>query len=341
MTAGLTTTGASPTGTSAARLVAVELRRLWWRRLTKALLVLAVLFTGMTVYGTYQATSSANLEQQLRDYQQTSAQFPEMLRDCQRAQAEARQSGDADADLGCSEMTPPTPQDLGLESPQAGALTVSLSATNAALYAFLALVLGASFVGAEFSSGSLGTWLTFEPRRHRVAASKLVAAAAGGAAIAALGLALTVLGAWVVSQVNRPDPALQLPTATGPGDSVTQMLLRCLLVGVIAAVAGVALALLVRNTGAVVAIVLGYSIVVEGIIAQGLGRGGLVPWLPLKNLEAFIQRGTTYFTEQCTAEGCQSQQMTLSYTHGWVYLSVFMAALVAVALWLFRRRDVS
>ena len=41
------------------------------------------------------------------------------------------------------------------------------------LLALAALVLGAGFAASEFSTGSIGTWLTFEPRRLRVYGSKL------------------------------------------------------------------------------------------------------------------------------------------------------------------------
>lgn len=341
MTLELSTRSTTASRTTHAGLVGVELRRAWWRRLSKLLIVGAVLLTGASLYGAYQSTSPSNLAQQLDNYRQTVAQFPQMLKDCEQAQAQARESGDANADFGCSQLTAPTPRDFGLETPEAGALTVSLATTNAYLYAFLAFVLGTSLIGAEFSSGSMGTWLTFEPRRLRVASTKLLAAGLAGAAIAAVGLAVTAVGAWLISRVNQPDPALQLPPSVGATESVSQALLRCLVVGVIAAVAGVALALVVRNTGAVVAIVLGYGVIVEGVLAQGIGHGRLVPWLPLKNLEAFIQRGSTYFAESCGPTGCDYKQMTLTYTHGWVYLLVFGIVLVAVALAVFRHRDVS
>lgn len=340
MTLSLSPAPTGPAPTPYPSLVGVELRRAWWRRLTKVLLVAAVVFTGVSLYGAFQSTTPAALSERAEAYRQTTAQFPQMRKECEQEQARARESGDPAADFGCSQMQAPTPQDYGLESPQAGPLTASLSTTNAYLYAFLAFVLGTSLIGAEFSSGSLGTWLTFEPRRLRVASSKLVAGAIGGGVLAAVGLTVTALGAWVISRINRPDPSLQLPPGMGAGESVTQVLLRCLLVGALAAVAGGALGLLIRNTGAVVAIVLGYGIVVEGLLAQALSRGRLVPWLPLKNLEAFVQRGSTYFAEVCTAEGCQQQQLTVSYTHGWVYLAVTGVGLIAVALGVFRRRDV-
>ena len=339
MTLTVSTAPASRVGVPYGALVGVELRRLWWRRLTKVALAIAVLLTGMTLYGAYQSTAPDTIAERVQSYRQTVAQFPQMVKDCQQAQAQARESGDAGADFGCAQLTAPTPAEFGLESPEAGALTASLATTNAYLYAFLAFVLGASFIGAEYSSGSLGTWLTFEPRRLRVASAKLLAAGAGGAGVAAVGLGLTAVGAWLVSRINQPDPALQLPTAAAD-ESITQLLIRCLVVAVAAGAAGVALGMLVRNTGAVVGIVLGYGVVVEGVLAQALAHGRLAPWLPLKNLEAFVERGSTYFAEACTPNGCQMEAMRVTYTHGWVYLLVLSIVGVIAALAVFRHRDV-
>jgi ABC-2 type transport system permease protein len=341
MTSALATRAVAPT-TSATypRLVTVELRRLWWRRLTKAVLVIAVLFTGATVYGAYQSTSTDNLAQQVAAYEQNVRDFPEMARQCEQQQADARANGDPHADFGCQQMTPSTLEQFGITSPDASALFGQLALTNAYLYAFLALVLGASLVGAEYSAGSLSTWLTFEPRRVRVASSKIVATGIAGTGLAAVGLAVTAAGAWVVAQVNRPDPSLALPLPAASDDPLTHLLLRCLAVAVIAAVTGSALALVARNTGAVVAVVLGYAVVVEGILAQALARGQLAPWLPVKNVEAFLGRGTSYFAEACNDAGaCEYTSLTLSYTHGWVYLLVAVPALMALALLVFRRRD--
>ena len=55
-----------PSGTSFAGLVGVEVRRLWWRRLTKAVVVAVVLFTGATIYNAYNASSPERLAQQRR-----------------------------------------------------------------------------------------------------------------------------------------------------------------------------------------------------------------------------------------------------------------------------------
>ena len=49
---------------------------------------------------------------------------------------------------------------------------------------FIAFVIGASFVGAEFGAGSLSTQLIFEPRRMRVVAVKAIAVGSGLAVLA-------------------------------------------------------------------------------------------------------------------------------------------------------------
>ena len=56
---------------------------------------------------------------------------------------------------------------------------------------FVAFVIGASFVGAEFGAGSLSTQLIFEPRRTRVIAVKAVAVGVG-LAITAVALSLYI-----------------------------------------------------------------------------------------------------------------------------------------------------
>lgn len=343
MTALLTETTLTdrPKGTSFPGLVGVELRRLWWRRLTKVALAAALVVTGVTVYTAYTMTSPESLAQTLDSYEQQVAGFPQMVAECERAQQEARSAGEVDADFGCQQMRAPTLEDFGVANPVPGAIFTGLLKTNGLFYAFLAFVLGASFIAAEFSTGSLGNWLTFQPRRVRVGLSKLAAAAGGGLLVAAAGLGLAGLGAWMVGVLNRPDSDLQLPVLTDLGEPLSHVLLRHVGLIMAAGVVGAALAFLIRNTGAVVGMAIGFVVVVEGIVAQGLTRGKLSPWLPSTNITGFLERGTTYAAEKCTAGRCDYSMVPLSYTHSWVYLLVLGLVLASAALVVFRRRDVS
>lgn len=145
----------------------------------------------------------------------------------------------------------------------------------------------------------------------------------------------------MVGILNRPDSDLQLPILTDLGEPLSHVLLRHVGLIMAAGVVGAALAFLLRNTGAVVGMAIGFVVVVEGIVAQGLARGKLSPWLPATNITGFLERGTTYTAEKCSAGRCDYSMVPLSYTHSWVYLSVLGLALAALAMLVFRRRDVS
>lgn len=67
---------------------------------------------------------------------------------------------------------------------------------------FIAFVIGASFVGAEFGAGSLSTQLIFEPRRMRVVAVKAIAVGIGLAVLAVALLLYIGLLQWAGSSLR-------------------------------------------------------------------------------------------------------------------------------------------
>jgi ABC-2 type transport system permease protein len=332
-----------PHGTSFAGLVGVELRRLWWRRLTKVAVAAVVLFIGASVYNAYNASTPERLAQQLDSYRIMQQEAPRMIEECRKQQAiERDRSGDQTLDFGCDQQAQtPTLEQMGLTLPLADTITEGIAKTIALLLAFVALLLGASFVGAEFSTGSMGLWLTFQPRRLRVAASKLTAAAVGGAVVAVLGLVLTNLGARMVAVVNRPGSELELPPAPPLEEPLAALGLRIVVLAVGAGVVGAALGLLLRHTAAIIGTVLGFAVVVEGIVMQAFLQGRLQQWSVLKNIEAFVEKGTTYFAESCGPTSCDYTERTLTYTHGWVFLLVVALAVVLAGVAAFRSRDVT
>lgn len=342
-----------PRGTSFLGLVGVELRRLWWRRLTKAVIVAIIGVVGIALFTAYRESRPEVISQQLDQFNEMRAQaerdMPQMLKDCRDMQAQERErSGDPTIDMGCrpENFQPPTLEQFGLTLPFADVITETLASFLYYLFAFLAFLLAASAVSAEFATGSMGNWLTFQPRRLRVAASKLVASCLGGAALAAFGLLLTHLGARMIATFNRPGADLTLPEAADVAGTLPQLLLRVVAVAALAAVAGAALGLLLRHSAAVLGLLVGYGVVIEGIVASSLGEGRLKPWVASTNLEAFLNLGTKYWANTCkdSPDGgviCESKELLLSYTHSWLYLLIATLALVVVGLVAFRRRDVT
>lgn len=329
-----------PRGTSFPGLVGVELRRLWWRRLAKAVLALTALLTIVSVFSAYQLSSPENVARALDEYTRQAQDIPQMVQECEQAQQQARDAGETTADFGCDEIRAQSLESMGIASPLPGAVFGGLVGVGVMSYAFLAFVLGASFIGAEFSTGSIGTWLTFQPRRIRVGLSKLAASTGGGLAVAATGVGLSGLGAWAIGVVNRPGSDLHLPSGLDVGEPLSHFVLRHVAIIAAAALVGGAVALLARNTGAVVGTAIGYTVVVEGILGQGFLMGKLNPWLLSTNITGFLQRGTTYQSMSCSASRCDSVTVPVSYTHSWLYLAVVAVLLVALSLAVFRRRDV-
>ncbi|HEY8619813.1 MAG TPA: ABC transporter permease subunit, partial [Dermatophilaceae bacterium] len=208
------------------------------------------------------------------------------------------------------------------------------------LLAFVAFLVGAGFVAAEFSSGSMANWLTFEPRRMRVYVSKLGAAGLGLIPVTVALLGLLTAGSWLIVSHLASTAGT---TAKVWGD-LALMGGRAVALAVAAAVAGAAMGVLLRHTAAVLGIAVGYLVLVEGVFGQALQ--GARPWLLQLNFNAWLQHGAKYFIQTCKTDAqgnynCQGVEKVLSFGHGSAYLGLLVVLTVGLAALVFRRRDVS
>ena len=327
------------------RLTKVELRRLFSRRLTAVALLGALVVTGLMMFATFQDAkplSGPELTQQRVQFDQARKEFDangqQQVQDCLTQQANA-QKADPKADFGCSQLEPKLEN---YSKPQAKFAEFMPGALLAGSYllTFVGFVVGASFVAAEFSSGSMANWLTFEPRRMRVYASKLAAAGLGliPATVALLGL-LTA-GVWLI--IRHFSPAVST-TAKVWGD-LGEMGARSLALALAATVTGAALGVLLRRTVAVLGIAVGYLVLVEGVFGQALQ--GARPWLLQLNVNAWLQHGASYFIQSCKTDAqggysCEGVEKVLSFGHGSAYLGLLVVVAVGLSALIFRRRDVS
>jgi ABC-type transport system involved in multi-copper enzyme maturation permease subunit len=202
------------------------------------------------------------------------------------------------------------------------ALTVALKGVSP-LLVIAAWFLGASFVGADWHAGTITTLLTWEPRRLRVIMAKLAGCLAvvfvmvialqsllgGGLALAAAlrGTTIGVDGAWIRETVG--------------------VALRVAALSALGAAVGFAISSSARNTAAALGVGFGYLFVVENLV-RGL-RPGWVRWLMGDNAVVFING--------------QSAGLSFNRTmlQAGLLLSVYAAALVMIAVALFRGRDVT
>ncbi|MFC0623580.1 ABC transporter permease subunit [Kribbella deserti] len=324
------------------RLTKVEMRRLFARRLTMIGLLGAVLGSGLLLFGIYQDSKPLPAEQVAMarvEFDRYVKSYPADLERCKADEAKARET-DPGVQMGCDQMQPPVwEQWIKPETVFSEALPSYLLG-GSYLLIFVAFLLGAGFIGAEFSSGSIGSWLTFEPRRLRVYASKLLAAFNGVIPLALGFFALLVAGAWVVIDRNGRTAGM---TAERWGDFAEAGLRITVLTAVVAAL-GVVVGGLFRHTAAALGLAMVYLVVVEGMLGQLLTNQQ--PWLLRLNLDSWINHGTTYYVQKCApveggGYGCDSVLKHLSFGHSALYLAVLTAALVALGAIVFRRRDVN
>ncbi len=327
--------------TRPARLVGIELRRLWWRRLTRYGLLTVAALVAFGMYGTWKMTqppSPSDRAFQDQAYHQALRDFSDQVAGCRTAAEEAQRTGGPGV-FECDRIPAPSAEMFGPPVATFGGLMPDAVKGTATGSSFLLFLIGASFVAAEFRSGSMATWLTFEPRRLRVAASKLVATGLG-ALLAGIALsAFTALGVWVVCLLNGPDTWAPEPSA-----SLSWLVVRGRLMMTAAGVGGATIGFLVRSTAAVVGVVTGYAFVLEGIIASSWPTWQ--PWLIQLNVRAWLEDGARYVVRDCQSRPaggleCSSSELTLPLSHAWVYLLALGTALVIVAVMSFRRRDVA
>jgi ABC-2 type transport system permease protein len=146
----------------------------------------------------------------------------------------------------------------------------------------LALVVGASVVAVSWQTGTISTILTWEPRRLRWFAARVVVVAAG---VAAMTLAIVAfLSAGLAAAATLRGTTLGTDGAWWADVLTTS--LRVAASATFSAVIGAAVAAVGRHTAAALGVVFVWTAVLEGLI-RGL-RPSWVPWLLGDNLVSFL-----------------------------------------------------
>jgi hypothetical protein len=209
----------------------------------------------------------------------------------------------------------------------------------AGLAAGLAFLVGATWIGAEWSTRSMVALLFWAPRRMRVMATKVAVLVVGAA----------VLG--VAAQVCWLAMAGILDAAAGTGEALpddfwstlVQTQARGVLLVVLAALLGFGLTSIVRNTGATLGIAFAYVVGVQLILAGF--RPGWMPWMLGTNVVGLVQEGgitlIDYGRIDYTAENLgEPVEYYLGHLQSGLFLTAVALGLVAVGTFLFARRDI-
>ncbi len=209
------------------------------------------------------------------------------------------------------------------------------------IVALVGVLLGSTLGGADWGAGTMGTLLTWEPRRIRVLLTR--------AAVAALILfGITIFLQAFVSVTYWAAAALRGSTQPSSGmwrDAIEQILRNSALASGFAIVA-LAAATLTRSTAAAVGALFGYLVIAEGFLASLWA--GLRPRLLIHAATVVASqqplldpRATATYGPDGTLIDVTHNGVLLSVRGAGVVVGIWIIGLLGVALLAFRQRDVS
>lgn len=192
----------------------------------------------------------------------------------------------------------------------------------------LGLVIGASFVAASWQTGTISTIFTWEPRRLRWFAARILVLLAGV-------FVMTVVIVLFLSTGLAFAAMLRGSTVGVNSEWWTDVLTTSLRVSVAAALSAViggAVGAIGRHTAAALGVVFVWTAVLEGLV-RGL-RPSWIPWLLGDNLVAFLGWQTTEF--QVSA----FESFTITPGRSVIVIVGYTAVLLAFGFTFVRIRDV-
>jgi len=318
------------------RLIWAEASRLFSRRFTgMALLALLLALSGyqLVVNKALSPLSEEQLATSQRAYDQA---HQDWIANHEKYEQDCRETGGAPQECAIPE---PTVADFTVDPTpfqEVARTTIELSTVLVGLVAFM---IAASFIGAEYGTGSIANWLTFIPRRGHVFWSKLLTLIGFGALLGAFGVALVLTAGLVLARLHasRIESVRELAVLGA----------RSIVVVIGLAVLGFCIALVTRHTAGAIGVLLAYLIVFVlrmGFLGERSWSQRVTPFTPEGNLAAILDHGYSYSVPvaKVTANGVSTElvQHTVSLAHGAIYWTILLAVVVVCSLMIFRRRDV-
>ena len=311
------------------RLAAAEIGRVLSRR---AVLVLVLVAAGLAiVLASAAAYDSRPLSGTEIDAAQEALAQDTAAYDEERARCLEDPSGADSCDRSrptLEQYLTRTPLDLAAEVDDRGTVLM-------VLLAGVGLLIGATFGGADWANGSLGTQLLFEPRRARLWLAKAVAVtlvATVVAAVVAVGFWAGLAGVALVRDLGVGADTWQPVVGTTA---------RGLGLVAAATLGAFALTMVLRSTVATLGALFGFTLLAEALAAT-LPVTRVTQWTVPHNVLAWVKEGVDLRDGTiCSGEriGCVPWY-TLGAGQAAAYLGVLTALAVVVSLVVFARRDV-
>jgi hypothetical protein len=321
------------------RLIGVELNRFGSRRAIALLLlaaaVLTVALAAKTVWDT--RPPSADDVATARAQAQMESRVPTTAAELDKCKADPTGyiGPDADATDCEKDLLPSVSSLLNRERLSLPQVLDGVATKLAVLLVGVMVVAGATFIGADWESGSITNQLLFEPRRPRLWLAKATAVVIGS------GIATAVLLAGFWLALYATIEARGIATTTHTDAAIWWHVLRAVVLAMAAALGSYALTMLFRHTVGTLALLFVYAaggeIVVNLIPVHGVAR-----WSVGNNVFGWLQDHFSYFdpTIACNGLGDCNQMQSLAHGPAALFLGVLLVLAVLVSVVTFARRDV-
>ncbi|GLY96970.1 ABC transporter permease subunit [Actinoplanes sp. NBRC 103695] len=278
-----------------------------------------------------------------REYQDTVRQAEQERRNCELAPGTNGYPAD------CTQLTPPQPQDFPLDwyLPSSFVFKSDFGAvitTFAAIFVLLGFVVGASYVGAEWSSGSMMNLLLWRPRRLQVLATKLGVLLGAMTALSAVVAVLWTLTFVVIARLRGTTDGM----TAGGWRSTALTEVRAIVLILLGAAIGFGLASLGRHTAVALGVAAGVVVVLQFGLYLVLSNAD-VPYSEIWLLPvwAFAWMSKEVKLENYNScnysgvNGCVPDSLTLTWPMAGALWAVIFIVIVGAAMWTMRNRDVA
>ncbi|GAB2595120.1 hypothetical protein Aab01nite_26320 [Paractinoplanes abujensis] len=334
-------------------LYTAETKRLTKRRFTRlfllgtTLILLAIaagmFFTNEKAGPSQIASAQAQAQQ---DYQRATEQFQRDKQACEAAQGTPQASN---YPQGCEGLYEPTQEEFQAQWYMPPTFDFrenfpDMVTTLAALIALVAFIVGASFVGAEWSSGGMMNLLLWRPQRLKVLGTKL-------AALLVLFTVLTIVysAIWTGLFVGIAEARGSTDSMTsGAWQSIALMELRGLALVLVAAAVGFGLASLGRHTAMALGVTIGAVIVFQfglgtvlSLAKVKFAEAYLIPVWMIAWMDKEIKIEDYNSCDFSSSGGCQPDSLTLTWPMAGGLLAGIFVLIVGASMWAMRSRDIT
>jgi len=216
--------------------------------------------------------------------------------------------------------------------------------TLAAILGLAAFVIGASYVGAEWTSGGMMNLLLWRPQRLVVLGTKLLAFVVS---LAVLAVVVAALWTGVFVLVAKLRGSLTGMTA-GAWQSVALTELRAIGLILVAGMIGFGLAAVGRHTalalGAAVAVIVVFQFGLFAVLSLArvpFAEAWLLPIWIATWMEKKVTLENTNACDFSVTQGCQPEQLTLTWPMAGGLMALAAVLVIGAAMWTMRTRDIT